>query len=81
MAGRLQKTEAVMERQTDDMELIENLREKHGISRAVFAGACAVNGWKAGKVLTPKQFLDGIAAFTGKAMYGRPRREKGENNA
>lgn len=81
MAGKPQKPEAVLDGQAGAMELIESLREKHGISRAVFVGACAANGWKAGKALTPKQFLDGIAIFTGRPMNGCPGKGKEKTDA
>ena len=84
MASKPQKPEAVLPRQAgneEPLDSIENLREKHGISLSVFAGACAANGWKPGKALTEKNFLNGITAFSGLAMNGHPRREKEKKHA
>ena len=73
MADRTQNTGTARAQQPDssrNREPAEKLRDRHGTSRALFAGACAANGWRAGKALTEKEFLDGIAAFAGAPADG-----------
>lgn len=43
---------------------LDELRVKHQTGRAVFAGACAVNGWKPGKVMSDEEYIAGVAKFT-----------------
>lgn len=56
--------------QTPELKTIEELQKEHEIKRAVFAGACAANGWKPGKQITEENFLSAITAFTGAPMHG-----------
>ena len=49
---------------TQELKPIEELRKKHKTGRAVFAGACAVNGWKPGKVMTDEDYVAGVEKFT-----------------
>lgn len=60
------------ERHQQGPELLEigELRSKHKIGRAVFAGVCAVQDWKPGKQITEEEFLAAVAAFTGAPMSG-----------
>lgn len=51
---------------------VGQLRMKHNISRAVFAGVCAAQGWRAGKSVTETEFLGAVDQFTGAPM-GRAR--------
>ena len=53
-------------------ELLEigELRSKHKIGRAVFAGVCAAQGWKPGKKITEGEFARAVSEFTGAAMGG-----------
>lgn len=51
---------------------VGRLRTKHNISRAVFAGVCAAQGWKAGKFVTEAEFLGAVKQFTGAPMSGGP---------
>ena len=53
-------------------ELVEigELRSKHKIGRAVFAGVCAAQGWKPGKKITEDEFVRAVSGFTGAAMGG-----------
>ena len=77
MAEKAQNTGAGRTQQPDSSqtrEPAEKLRDRHGTSRALFAGACAANGWRAGKALTEKEFLDGIAAFAGAPADGSGKR-------
>ena len=48
-----------------DQELkpLEELRRAQGTGAAVFAGACAMNGWRAGKLLSEAEYLAGIKRF------------------
>lgn len=68
MAAKEQKAEAAQaakpDIETQELKSIDELCKKHKIGRAVFAGACAVNGWRPGKAMTDKEFLDGVAKFT-----------------
>lgn len=77
MATKSPEPEATVARaeNTQTPEPIETLREKHKTGRAVYAGACAANGWKPGKTLAEKEFLDGIAAFAGTPVHGSRRKE------
>lgn len=47
---------------------IDELRERHGITRPVFAGVCAANDWKPGRAMTEEAFLRAVADFTGAPM-------------
>lgn len=49
---------------------VGQLRTKHNISRAVFAGVCAAQGWKAGKSVTEAEFLGAVKQFTRAPMSG-----------
>lgn len=79
MAAKPQNVEPVQSRQTEMQvqEQIEILCKKHKIKAAVYVGACAMHGWKPGKVLTEKEFLDGIAAFNRMPMNYSQRKESG----
>lgn len=55
---------------------IETLRERHRISRPVFAGVCAANGWKPGRVMTEEAFLQAVAGFTNAPMGGRRKEDR-----
>ena len=57
--------------QPQELLPIDALREKHKVSRPVFAGACAANDWKPGRAMTEEAFLQAIADFTG-APIGAP---------
>ncbi len=62
--------------QTPELHTIEELQKKNQIKKAVFAGACAANGWRPGKQLTEAEFLAAIAKFTGAPMHGGEPRKK-----
>ncbi len=49
---------------TQELKPIDELRKKYKTGRAVFAGACAVNGWKPGKVMSDEDYIAGVAKFT-----------------
>jgi len=55
---------------------IEALREKHKITRPIFAGVCAANDWKPGRAMTEEAFLQAVADFTGAPM-GASRGKRG----
>lgn len=72
MPTKSQKAEIVSASSANDIhaqEQIESLRDKYHVGRAVYAGACAINGWKPGKTLTKEEFLNGVAAFVGMPMH------------
>lgn len=54
---------------------VDELRERHGITRPVFAGVCAANGWKPGRAMTGEAFLRAVADFTGAPMNAPQRKE------
>ncbi len=49
---------------------IEQLRNERKISRAVFAGVCAAQGWKPGKTVTEAEVLEAVQKFTSAPMSG-----------
>lgn len=55
---------------------VGRLRTKHNISRAVFAGVCAAQGWKPGKSVTEAEFLGAVKQFTEAPMSGATVPEK-----
>ena len=68
---------AVEPETTQAPELLEigELRKKHKVGRAIFAGVCAANGWSPGKQLCEDDFLRAVAAFAEAPADGRPRKE------
>lgn len=46
------------------LQTLEELQRVHGTDPATFAGAMAVNGWRAGKLLSGDEYLAGIRRFT-----------------
>lgn len=54
---------------------IEQLYSEKRISRAVFAGVCAAQGWKAGKTVTEAEFLEAVEKFTSAPMSGAAKKE------
>lgn len=68
MAAKEQKAEVAQAAKPDtkpqELKTLDELRKKHKIGRAVFAGAFAVNGWRPGRAMTDEEFLDGVAKFT-----------------
>lgn len=55
---------------------IDTLREKHKVTRPIFAGVCAANDWKPGRAMNEKEFLQAVADFTGAPM-GAPQGKRG----
>ena len=39
---------------------VGELRSKHKVGRAVFAGVCSAQGWKPGKAVTEEEFLEAV---------------------
>lgn len=54
---------------------IEQLRSEKKISRAIFAGVCAAQGWKPGKTVTEAEFLAAVEKFTSAPMCGDAKKE------
>ncbi|MGI6254244.1 MAG: hypothetical protein ACOYJZ_01295 [Acutalibacter sp.] len=54
---------------------ISELRTKHKIGKAIFAGVCTANDWRPGKKISEDDFLKAVTAFTGAPAYGSPRKE------
>lgn len=51
-------------------EPIEQLRAKHKINRAVYAGVCSAKGWKPGRAVTEAEFLEAVNDFNKAPMRG-----------
>lgn len=62
-------------RTPEEFTEVGRLRMKHKIPRAVFAGVCAAQGWRAGKSVTEAEFLGAVKQFTGSPMSGAPGKE------
>ena len=54
---------------------IEQLRAKHKINRAVFAGVCSAKGWRPGRAVSEEEFLAAVKEFNAAPMSG-PRKHK-----
>lgn len=55
---------------------LEALRKRHKITQPVFAGVCAANNWKPGRVMTEEAFLQAVTAFTGAPMGAAARKDR-----
>ncbi len=68
---------AQVEQQTESPKsfTIEQLRSEKKISRAIFAGVCATEGWKPGKTVTEAAFLAAVEKFTSAPMSGAVKKE------
>lgn len=77
MASKVIKSAAAEAGTINPQELkpIEELRKKYKTGRAVFAGACAVNGWKPGKVMSDEDYVSGVAKFTEGPTNGQKTQE------
>lgn len=49
---------------------VGDLRSKHRVGRAMFAGVCSAQGWKPGKVVTEEEFLEAVKKFENAPMRG-----------
>lgn len=54
---------------------VGELRRKHKVGRAVFAGVCSAQGWKPGKAVTEEGFLAAVKEFENAPMRGGKRKE------
>lgn len=72
MANKINTPDAVPEvrqsEQPPELLPVEQHRARLGIGKPVFAGVCAANGWKPGKVMTEAEFCGAVRAFTGAPM-------------
>ena len=59
---------ALQPEQIQELLSIDTLREKHKVTRPIFAGVCAANDWKSGRAMTEEAFLQAVADFTGAPM-------------
>ncbi len=62
--------------QPQELLSIDTLREKHKVTRPIFAGVCAANDWKPGRAMTEEAFLQAVADFT-RAPMGAPQGKRG----
>ena len=53
------------------LEDIDVLRLRQGVSRPVFAGLCAANGWKPGRQMTGSDFAAADKVYQKAPMGGR----------
>ena len=49
---------------------VGELRSKHKVGRAVFAGVCSAQGWKPGKAVTEEEFREAVNKFENATMRG-----------
>ena len=49
---------------------VGELRSKHKVGRAVFAGVCSAQGWKPGRAVTEEEFLAAVKNFENAPMNG-----------
>ena len=49
---------------------VGELRGKHKVGRAVFAGVCSAQGWKPGRAVTEEEFLAAVKNFENAPMNG-----------
>ena len=59
----------------DEYVEIGQLRAKHRIGPALYAGVCSAQSWKPGKAVTEAEFLAAIQAFNSAPMGGAATRE------
>lgn len=50
-------------RQSASLTSIEELKQKLGVSDAVFEGTKAANGWKSGRQVDENEFMEACEAF------------------
>lgn len=55
---------------------IDVLREKHKVSRAIFAGVCAAQNWASGKAVAESDFLAAVEKFKRSPMDGKKEEKK-----
>lgn len=55
---------------------INELMKTKKISRALFAGLCAAENWRPGKMVTEKEFDDAVKRFSQSPIDGRKQVEK-----
>lgn len=60
-----------MVKQNEKYAAIEELKEKKETPDAVFEGVKALGGWKAGKMVTEKEYEDAVKAFETAPIDGR----------
>lgn len=49
---------------------VGDLRSKHRVGRAMFAGVCSAQGWKPGRAVTEEEFLAAVENFENAPMNG-----------
>lgn len=54
---------------------IEQLRDKHKVGRATFAGVCAAKDWRPGRAMTEAEFLAAVVEFNNAPMSGAMHKE------
>lgn len=70
--GTGQVSPATAERPAAPEKYVEigELRAKHHISPALYTGVCSAQGWKPGKAVTEREFLEAIQSFNSAPMSG-----------
>lgn len=69
--GTQETTVSVGSKSAQPMGEIRELAKIHKTRRAVFAGVCALKGWKAGKQVTEEEYLDAVREFESRPVSGR----------
>lgn len=58
-------------KKTASMKNIDELKQKSGVSDAVFEGVKAANRWKSGRQVEEQEFMNACEAFLGAPVDGR----------
>ncbi len=64
-----------MEKQEENYATVEELKVRHHTKASLFEGTLAACGWKPGKMVAEKEYLDAVAAFGAAPMDGREARQ------
>lgn len=75
MANKNTKPEGTPAANAAELLPIEQLRDKHKVGRATFAGVCAAKDWRPGRATTETEFLAAVTEFNDTPMNGATRKE------
>ncbi len=63
-------------KQAQELLDINELRTKHKVGKAIYAGVCAAQKWNPGKQISEEAFLQAVENFKTAPMDGRNAKEK-----
>lgn len=63
-------------KQAQELLDINELRTKHRVGKAIYAGVCAAQKWNPGKQISEEAFLQAVEHFKMSPMDGRNAKEK-----